>query len=250
MLAGVLRLAEASFDVVLAIVARGLLFAVCVAIVYVALEPFLRRHWPSTMISWSRLQAGRWRDPLVGRDVLVGLCAGVLIALLSTLSQLAPKWLGVAPELAPPGRSLQSLMGARFAVAALLSANGFYFLISLGIVLLFFVLAQILRRRWLAAAVFFSGLTAIVLPQGPLTAAFAVLLTGVVIGLMLRFGLLAQLASGLSNGLVVITMTLDASSWYAPSAWMFVLLYVGLAAYACRVALAGRPVFSGAFLDD
>ena len=53
-LAGVLRLTEASFDGLLAIIARGLLFAACVAIVYVALEPFLSRHLPWTMISWSR----------------------------------------------------------------------------------------------------------------------------------------------------------------------------------------------------
>jgi serine/threonine-protein kinase len=41
-------------------------------LMYVAVEPYVRRHWPQTLISWSRLLAGRFRDPLVGRDVLVG----------------------------------------------------------------------------------------------------------------------------------------------------------------------------------
>jgi serine/threonine-protein kinase len=45
---------------------------------YIALEPYVRRRWPATLVSWSRLLAGRFRDPLVGRDVLVGCLAGDL----------------------------------------------------------------------------------------------------------------------------------------------------------------------------
>ena len=44
---------------------------------YIALEPEVRRTWPHTLISWSRLLSGRLRDPLVGRDVLVGVTAGL-----------------------------------------------------------------------------------------------------------------------------------------------------------------------------
>jgi serine/threonine-protein kinase len=34
-------------------------------VVYVALEPFVRRQWPHMLVSWTRLLAGGWRDPLV-----------------------------------------------------------------------------------------------------------------------------------------------------------------------------------------
>ena len=44
---------------------------VVVWISYVAIEPYLRRLWPRTMISWARVLEGRWRDPLVGRDCLL-----------------------------------------------------------------------------------------------------------------------------------------------------------------------------------
>jgi hypothetical protein len=37
-----------------------------------ALEPYLRRRWPERIISWNRLLAGEFRDPLVGRDILIG----------------------------------------------------------------------------------------------------------------------------------------------------------------------------------
>ena len=46
-------------------------------VVVLAVEPFLRRRWPRTIAGWNRLFAGRVRDPLVGRDVLFGLTAGV-----------------------------------------------------------------------------------------------------------------------------------------------------------------------------
>lgn len=39
---------------------------------YIAAEPFVRRRWPEMLISWSRLIAGRWHDPMIGRDVLIG----------------------------------------------------------------------------------------------------------------------------------------------------------------------------------
>jgi hypothetical protein len=39
---------------------------------YIAIEPYVRRHWPDALISWTRLQAGRVRDPLVASHVLAG----------------------------------------------------------------------------------------------------------------------------------------------------------------------------------
>ena len=45
---------------------------------YVAIEPYCRRFWPHMLLGWSRLLAGHIRDARVGRDVLIGLGAGVL----------------------------------------------------------------------------------------------------------------------------------------------------------------------------
>ena len=41
-------------------------------ILYLALEPWVRRRWPHTMIGWTRYVAKGIRDPLVGRDLLIG----------------------------------------------------------------------------------------------------------------------------------------------------------------------------------
>ncbi|HEV8573135.1 MAG TPA: serine/threonine-protein kinase, partial [Dehalococcoidia bacterium] len=48
-------------------------------LIYISLEPHVRRTWPNALISWTRLLAARVRDPLVGRDLLVGLLAGIVL---------------------------------------------------------------------------------------------------------------------------------------------------------------------------
>jgi serine/threonine-protein kinase len=47
---------------------------------YVALEPYVRRRWPQSLIAWSRLLAGGFRDPVVGANVLIGAANGVVIS--------------------------------------------------------------------------------------------------------------------------------------------------------------------------
>src|SRR6185369_12433219 len=58
-------------------------------IVYLALEPFVRKRWPGRIVSWARLLAGDFRDPLVGRDILIGSVFGVAITVVNYLAYLA-----------------------------------------------------------------------------------------------------------------------------------------------------------------
>ena len=53
-------------------VAWALFISAFIWFLYMALEPFVRRRWPNLIISWSRLVAGDFRDPMVGRDILIG----------------------------------------------------------------------------------------------------------------------------------------------------------------------------------
>jgi hypothetical protein len=87
----------------------ALLVAGIVWLVYLALEPYVRRFWPEVLISWSRILSGRARDPLVGRDLLYGAVAGAGGALLITIMQLLPQWVG-GPAIAPA----MSLFGFAF----------------------------------------------------------------------------------------------------------------------------------------
>ena len=79
---------------------RSVFLAALIWVVYIALEPVVRRRWPHRIISWSRLLAGDLRDPLVGRDILFGILLGIGITLTSYLSRMAPAVFGL-PESAP-----------------------------------------------------------------------------------------------------------------------------------------------------
>ena len=58
------------------------------------------------MVGWNRLLAGRWRDPLIGRDLLLGGLLGVSTTLLFQVQTLLPDWMGLPPE-PRPGKSDQ-----------------------------------------------------------------------------------------------------------------------------------------------
>src|SRR5712691_2614762 len=70
--------------------AFSLFLAAFVWLTYMALEPFARRRWPDLLISWTRLLSGRLRDPLVGRDILIGILAGASVALVFFMQQSVP----------------------------------------------------------------------------------------------------------------------------------------------------------------
>ena len=52
--------------------------------IYIALEPFVRSHWPEKLIAWSRALDARHRDRLVAGEILIGLAAGSIARLAQT----------------------------------------------------------------------------------------------------------------------------------------------------------------------
>ena len=103
--------AEHAFDVFqeLEIVFRDvglvLLFSAITWTMYLAIEPYVRRRWPHTLISWTRLLSGRVQDPLIGRDVLIGVAAGAVMALAIALFRRLPAAVG-GPATAPAAHRL------------------------------------------------------------------------------------------------------------------------------------------------
>ena len=249
--AGLLRATLVSFNVLMALVARGLLLGAAVWVAYMALEPFLRRHWPSTMISWSRLLAGRLGDPLVGCDLLIGVLTGVVSQLLWQGSLITPRWLDLPPGISRGMASFPQLSGLRFTVAAILGGTGSAVLMATSMVLLFFVLSLVLRKRWLAAIAIPLALAAVSWQGQPVVAAFVLFTYLLMTVVLLRFGLLPLVVSALVNPLLDHSpLTMDAASWYAPNSWLVLAFVTGLAVYGFRVALAGRPMLSGAFFNE
>jgi hypothetical protein len=117
---------------------------------YVAFEPHVRRLWPRTLITWARVLSGRVRDPLVGRDLLVGMLAGTAITVASLLIIMMDNRVPSEEVLGPALDSLRSsrLFASRLVFLALDSVQ---FALGSFFMLLFFRL--VLGRTWLAVVV-------------------------------------------------------------------------------------------------
>ena len=220
-------------------------------LLYVALEPYVRRLWPHRIISWSRLLAGGWRDPLVGRDVLLGGLCGVAGGALILLSRSAPRVLGL-PEATPHNIILSRLLGMRQLVAGLLSHDiGLTLSLGLGILFLLLVLYIILRREWLAVGVLSVTLALLFSAMGDylfITLPFGALWATATVFVLTRLGLLATTSFLFFQGLCVeYPLTTDFSVWYAEGALFALGVAVALAVYGFRLSLAGRSLFGDRF---
>jgi hypothetical protein len=223
----------------------SLVSAALVGILYLAIEPFIRRRWPNALVSWTRVLAGQIRDPVVGRDVLIGALVGVGWQLLGAMNEVAR----VGLPSAPASLDLSTLLGARFAAAGVLLDLVASVLLTLAFFFLLFLLRTILRREWLAAAAMVAVLVSIKLVQSttPLTdAGFQVLLFGSMVFVLIRFGLVALASVSFVSGLLVnYPITWHLSAWYAPSGIFAIAVVAALAIYGFRTTLEGRPVFKG-----
>ena len=97
-----------------------LFFGMVTWLLYAALEPYVRRYWPDTLISWSRMLSGNFKDPVFARDVLLGTLFGLASAVLEQLQPLVEAGLG-KPPMRPWGLlTTYSLEGIRGSLATIL----------------------------------------------------------------------------------------------------------------------------------
>ena len=126
--------------------------ALIVGVVYLALEPYFRRRYPELLVSWARLFSGKLRDPLVGRDHLWGVIAGLAACLVLCLENIPPA-LFRAPGQTPVWFDPSSVAGLGGFVSYVASsvAGSFVWLFMTAASLFFGRL--VLRKAALAAAV-------------------------------------------------------------------------------------------------
>jgi len=218
-------------------------------LMYVALEPLIRRRWPDSLIAWTRLLSGRFSDPLVGRVLLAGALLGVFAAVFGELLELARRAFEATPPI-PPFPWDTTLRGPR-AVASHLSNPAVAMFFALATAMLFFLLRAVLRKEGLAAAAFVLIMTVPpFLIDGPISGAFGLVAAAAFIFVFLRFGLLALVFANLFAHCLQFPLTADFSAWYAGTSLFVLGALAAVAVYGFRIALAGRPMLSGAVLDD
>lgn len=243
-------------DIIFLLGAFSITFACLTWLLYIALEPHIRRRWPRLIISWSRLMAGNFRDPMVGRDLLIGGLLGLLHGACIAIGALLPRLFGVDSPPVVIGNVLtlgnvRTMLGVFFnshVVMSIFSGFGFLFFLLL--------LYIVLRRRWLAVLAMF--LIVLVIEVSAFAAAgpryywlASMLIALTVVTVVARFGLLATMAHQLFFFMpIMFPLTSDFSAWYAPSMVFALAVVVGLSVYGFYTSLGGQSLFGNGLLKD
>ena len=221
---------------------------------YLAFEPFVRRRWPERIVSWNRVLAGGFRDPLVGRDILIGSLTGLVMILFNFyLAQVVPQWLGYAPGIPWfdfPATQLMGIHSFAFGFAEQITAS----LMQPFIILFLFLLVFILVRRERVAAVLLWVIMTVALSlthENAIEIPFACVATSMFIWMLYRYGLLALISATFTLHLVIFfPITSDFSAWYAADFVLALIISLGLIVFAFYTSLAGQPLFKGTLPDE
>ena len=224
-----------------ALFSGGLLY-----VMYLALEPAVRRYWPDSLLGWSRLLRGRILDARVGRDVLAGTGAGALMVLVIALRWPMQSALGYD---GPTGglANVRVFEGPGYVAGLFASLAGFQATFNaMWCVFAIVGLKRLLKRLWLVAAVsipFFTVVAASSLYTAVpgflwLHVAAAAIVVAVIVAITLRVGLLATVGAFLTTfWLTSMPWTLNASRWDFPAlafAFALLLAIIGFGAVAAR----------------
>lgn len=212
-------------------------------LLYMALEPWVRRRWPQTMISWSRLLSGQFGDPLVGRDILFGVMLGLTWILIFQLRYIPMMHMGAAPGL----NSQEYLMGGREALGQWVRQVPISILGTLQFFFLLLGLKVVLRKDWLAAIAFVAIFA---LPRGfsntypTIEVPAQILVYGIAVLIVFRFGLIPLACAIFTvNMLGSVPVSADLSAWYTPT-WILALTSVlALAGWGFYHSLGGEPLW-------
>jgi hypothetical protein len=217
---------------------------------YLALEPVVRRRWPWRIIAWNRQLAGRLGDPMVGRDLLIGLAFGSAVLLVMRAAWLTAAWAGVPPPpLTGAGPLALQVSGPPTPLYVLLSFLIVPIITPVLYLVSSFALFLVLRREWLAwGAVwlwFVAMFTVPLLGPSPAGNALTLFWAGLRVGLQVfalaRFGLLAFTGLLICTELLsLVPLTTDSSAWYAYEGVIMALIVIGLAVSACFTATRGQ----------
>ena len=231
--------------------AEGLFIAAFMYLLYIALEPFVRRRWPSLLIAWTRLVAGELRNPMVGRDVLIGIIGSLFVAVMTKAMDPVLMLFG-RPDKGPDVGRVSSLLGFHFTIAEVLdNAVGGMASSMLGTVLLTLLLL-ILRKRSLAAGAFCAGvLTMYTLSsEGDwMVLPFVILASLLFTFVVVRYGLLA---------FVVMQVTVSplfnaphiSTRWSLPMTAVPYVAIAVLAVWAFRTSLGGQSAIAEGVLGE
>jgi serine/threonine-protein kinase len=217
-------------------------------LLYIALEPYVRRFSPGILISWTRLLAGQIIDPRVGRDLLAGVTVGVGVAILGLLFTFV-HWLLGSPPSTPRVTSLQFLLGSPRAIGAILRMIPNAILSAMAVAVAFALGRALFKSTWGGALLAGAILMIFVLGEASgeffiFTILFVAAFVVPLVGGLLYFGLLTVAVAFLTNQVInSAPMTLDPSMPHAPGALWAISVVLGLTLFGFYASRSGQPLF-------
>lgn len=221
--------------------------ALTIAFCYFAFEPDVRRHWPQTLVAWTRVVHGSFWNAATGRALLVGSVAGALLALLTLIDQGLPRWFDMREALTVvQSPRLLAALGLPQAFSVLpwqLNQAIFRAVFALLLLTLFRT-----RIPWPAVST-----TAFVLAMAALEVAgyghtgFSWLTLGLPTALvyawvLARSGLLTLIISGFTlYSLRFVPLGLDGNAWWTPGGWLVVAFLAATGALGAWLIRRSSP---------
>jgi len=232
-----------SIGILIFAVSTGLFVSGFIWVLYLALEPYVRRNWPQMIISWTRFISGRLRDPLVGRDLLFGILLGIAWSFVFAVGSFFLIRAGDRPLLANTdileGFRESVAVGLLNIVSSIQSTLIFFFLLVL--------LRVLLRNRWLAAAAFtliFTVPRVLGSDHPYIETPIWLAIYGMAAFTVVRFGLIVLAMGVLTVDILLnVPITLDFSNWYAGRSLSVVLGFVVVAAWGFYTSLGGQRLW-------
>jgi serine/threonine-protein kinase len=229
------------FALLLLAVCTSVFYAALLWTVYLALEPFVRRHWPRVLVSWTNVLTGRASDAVVGRDVLIGVALGIWFTLLfRTIAGFE-----VDRPANFPGE-VELLLGMRSTLGVVLQEALYAIRNVLMYFFILFILRMLLRSQWAAIVgftAFFTLLNALGNDEVWVGAVIGLLYFGTAAFVIVRFGGLLAFVVGafVSPLLFDVILTRDSSAWYFGNSLFLLAIVAALAVWAFYTATGGRP---------
>jgi hypothetical protein len=227
-------------------------------VIYLALEPHVRRSWPTLLVGWTRVLQGRVRDATIGRDLLVATALGVVYAGVTIgLHHLSFLNGGVAPR--PYQPDIAALAGLRHWVLSTTTAlnsgvqNGL--LNMLALILIRELVRRIARAfgqkgpridmvATIVAVVVAMTVSSVGNIKDRADVVEVVLTSAIDFAVLFRLGIFAACAMSVVRYFVErIPLTLDGGRFYSDTAWISMALVVVLAGVSFWLARADEPLF-------
>jgi serine/threonine-protein kinase len=234
------------FDSFALATAFGILQAFSVFFLYLAVEPVVRRRTPELLIGWARVLQGKFTDPRVGRDVLVGAMFGAASVLVLYLVNALPTWLPFHAQ-TPIPPSMDAVKGGRVLLGALFGLPTDILIPAFALFGVWFLLRLLLRRALPAAIGLAIVMTLLALgaENQTLEVPGALLQGALIAWVIARHGLLALISTWLMRALLYVTpLPLSPTAPYAFQTVLCLGLVVLVIAQSFRVSLGGRPALS------